>query len=125
MANKVITKVLTVSDKTKEMMIDTIKYLNKLDIQGVKIHMLHVLKNTKLGEIYEKEKFDIISKEEFVEIVCEQLKYLRKEIVIHRLSGDPNIDDLIAPTWLIKKFGVLNDIDKYMLKNNIYQGDKI
>lgn len=111
--------------ETKEMMIDTVKYINKLDIQGVKIHMLHVLKNTKLGEIYEKEKFNIISKEEFVEIVCEQLQYLRKEIVIHRLSGDPKIEDLIAPVWLIKKFGVLNDIDKYMAKNNICQGDKI
>lgn len=111
--------------ETKEMMIETIKYINNLDIQGVKIHMLHVLKNTKLGEIYEKEKFYIISKEEFIEIVCEQLQYLRKEIVIHRLSGDPNVEDLIAPTWLIKKFCVLNDIDKYMAKNDIVQGKKV
>lgn len=111
--------------ETKEMMIETIKYINNLDIQGVKIHMLHVLKNTKLGEIYEKEKFNIISKEEFVEIVCEQLKHLRKEIVIHRLSGDPNAEDLIAPTWLIKKFGVLNDIDKYMAKYDIIQGQEV
>lgn len=111
--------------ETKEMMIDTIKYINNLDIQGVKIHMLHVLKNTKLGELYEKEKFYIISKEEFVEIVCEQLQYLRKEIVIHRLSGDPNVEDLIAPSWLVKKFGVLNDIDKYMAKYDIIQGKKV
>lgn len=111
--------------ETKEMMIETVKFLNSLDIQGIKIHMLHVLKNTKLGEIYEKEQFKIISKEEFVEIVCEQLQYLRKEIVIHRLSGDPNAEDLIAPTWLIKKFGVLNDIDKYMAKYDIVQGKKV
>jgi len=108
--------------ETKEMMIETVKYVNSLDIQGIKIHMLHVLKNTKLGEIYEKEKFNILSKEEFIEIVCEQLKYLRKEIVIHRISGDPKIEDLIEPTWLIKKFCVLNDIDKYMAKNDIIQG---
>lgn len=111
--------------ETKEMMIETIKYLNKLDIQGVKIHMLHVLKNTKLGEIYEKEKFKILSKEEFIEIVCEQLQYLKKEIVIHRISGDPKVEDLIEPTWLIKKFCVLNDIDKYMAKNDIIQGMKV
>ena len=111
--------------ETKEMMIETVKYLNNLDIQGIKIHMLHVLKNTKLGEIYEKENFNIITKEEFIEIVCEQLQYLRKEIVIHRISGDPNINDLIAPTWLIKKFCVLNDIDKYMAKNDIVQGQKV
>ena len=111
--------------ETKEMMIDTIKYINKLDIQGVKIHMLHILKNTKLAEIYEQQKFNIISKDEFVEIVCEQLQHLRKDIVIHRLSGDPNIDDLIEPTWLIKKVCVLNDIDKYMAKYDIVQGQKV
>lgn len=110
--------------ETKEMMIETVKYLNNLDIQGIKIHMLHVLKNTKLGEIYEKERFKILSKEEFIEIVCEQLQYLRKEIVIHRISGDPKVEDLIEPTWLIKKFCVLNDIDKYMAKNDIIQGKK-
>ena len=110
--------------ETKEMMIETVKYLNKLDIQGIKIHMLHVLKNTKLGEMYEKEPFDILTKEEFVEIVCEQLQYLRKEIVIHRLSGDPDPNELIEPSWLIKKLCVLNDIDKYMAKNNIVQGQK-
>ena len=110
--------------ETKEMMMETVKYLNKLDIQGIKIHMLHVLKNTKLGEMYEKEPFDILTKEEFVEIVCEQLQYLRKEIVIHRLSGDPDPNELIEPSWLIKKLCVLNDIDKYMAKNNIVQGQK-
>lgn len=111
--------------ETKEMMVETIKYINSLDIQGVKIHMLHILKNTKLAEIYEKERFHIISKEEFIEIVCEQLQHLREEIVIHRLSGDPNIDELIAPTWVIKKVCVLNDIDKYMTKYDIVQGKKI
>ena len=110
--------------ETKDMMIETVKYLNKLDIQGIKIHMLHVLKATKLGEMYIEKPFDILTKEEFVEIVCEQLQYLRKEIVIHRLSGDPDANELIAPNWLIKKFCVLNDIDKYMAKNNIVQGQK-
>jgi len=111
--------------ETKEMMLETVKYLNKLDIQGIKIHMLCVLKDTKLAEIYEKEKFKILTKEEYVEIVCEQLQYLREEIVIHRLTSDPMIDDLIEPNWLIKKFGVLNDIDKYMAKNDLVQGMKV
>lgn len=111
--------------ETKEMMLETVKYLNNLDIQGIKIHMLHILKDTKLAEIYKKENFHILTKEEFIEITCEQLRHLRKEIVIHRLSGDPKVEDLVAPDWLIKKFCVLNDIDKYMAKNNIMQGDKI
>lgn len=108
--------------ETKEMMIDTVKYLNKLDIQGIKIHMLCILKNTKLARIYEKEKFHVLTKEEYIEITCEQLKYLRKEIVIHRLCADPKIDDLIEPKWVVKKIDVLNSIDKYMAKNDIIQG---
>lgn len=111
--------------ETKEMMIDTVKYLNNLDIQGIKIHMLHILKNTDLYDMYQKEKFHVLSRDEYVSIVCEQLRYLREEIVINRITGDPKEDDLVEPTWLIKKFGVLNEIDKYMAKYDIYQGDKI
>jgi len=110
--------------ETKEMMIDTVKYLNKLDIQGIKIHMLHILKNTKLGKIYLEQPFPVLTREEYVDIVIEQLEHLRPEIVINRITGDPNTDELIEPNWLIKKFCVLNEIDKEMVKRNVYQGDK-
>ena len=98
--------------ETKEMMIDTVKYLNKLDIQGIKIHMLHILKNTKLEKLYQDNPFHILTKEEYINIVCDQLEYLREEIVINRITGDPSLDELVEPNWLIKKFCVLNDIDK-------------
>ena len=111
-------------NETKEDMINTVKYLNNLDIQGVKIHMLSILKNTPLEEYYKKNKFHILTKEEYIDIVVTQLEYLREEIVINRITGDPDIKDLIEPKWLIKKFCVLNDIDKEMVKRNIYQGDK-
>ena len=111
--------------ETEEMMIETVKYLNKLDIQGIKIHMLHILKNTALAHLYEKEKFKLLSKEEYVKIVCEQLQYLNEKIVIHRLTGDPKIEDLISPFWLVKKVCVLNDIDKYMAKYDLVQGKKV
>ena len=111
--------------ETKEMMLETVKYVNNLDIQGIKIHMLHVIKGTKLAEIYEKEKFHILTREEYVDIVCDELELLRPEIVINRITGDPNPDELIEPTWLIKKFGVLNEIDKEMAKRNSYQGIRV
>jgi radical SAM protein (TIGR01212 family) len=111
--------------ETKEMMLETVKYLNKLDIQGIKIHMLHVIENTKLAVLYKKEKFHILSREEYVDIVCDQLELLREEIVINRITGDPNPDDLIEPNWLIKKFGVLNEIDKELVRRNSYQGKKL
>ena len=111
--------------ETKEDMLETVKYLNNLDIQGIKIHMLSIIKDTPLANLYEKEKFHILSKEEYIDIVTTQLEYLRPEIVIHRITGDPDPKELIEPSWLIKKFIVLNDIDKEMVKKDIYQGDKL
>ena len=111
--------------ETKEMMTETVKLLNDIGIDGIKIHMLHILKNTKLASIYEKEKFHILTKEEYIDIVINQLENLNENIVIHRITGDPNINDLIEPKWLIKKFCVLNDIDKEMVRRNTYQGKNI
>lgn len=108
--------------ETKEMMIETTNYLNNLKIDGIKIHMLHVLKNTKLASMYNNNEFKLLTKDEYIDIVCDQLERLSPEIVIHRLTGDPNINDLIEPTWLIKKFCVLNDIDKELKRRNSYQG---
>ena len=110
--------------ETKEMMIETAKYLNKLDIQGIKIHMLHILKGTKLAKIYNEKPFHVLTKEEYIDIVCDQLEYINENIVINRITGDPSIDDLIEPNWLVKKFCVLNDIDKEMVKRDTYQGIK-
>ena len=111
-------------NETKEMMLKTAKYLNTLDIQGVKIHMLHILKNTSLAKLYEKENFHVLTKVEYVDVVCDQLEILNPELVINRITGDPKIEDLIEPDWLIKKFGVLNDIDKELVRRNTYQGKK-
>lgn len=110
--------------ETKEMMLETVKYLSTKDIQGIKIHMLHILKNTVLATLYEKEKFHVLTLEEYVDIVIEQLELLPSDLVIHRVTGDPNPNDLIEPTWLIKKFGVLNEIDKEMVRRDTYQGKK-
>ena len=110
--------------ETKEMMIETVKYLNKQKIDGIKIHMLSVLKNTPLETYYKKNKFHILSKEEYINITIEQLRYLNPKIVIQRLTGDPMKEELIEPKWTTKKIDILNEIDKIMNKNNIYQGDK-
>ena len=110
--------------ETKEMMIETIKYLNKLDIQGIKIHALSVLKNTKLADIYKEEKFKLLTKEEYIDIVCDQIEYLRSDIIIHRLTGDPDPKDLIAPSWINEKIFILNEIDKTLNSRGTYQGIK-
>ena len=111
--------------ETKEMMLETVKYLNNLDIQGIKIHMLSILKDTKLELLYKEKPFKVLTKEEYIDIVCDQLEYLRPEIVINRITADPKIDDLIEPDWLVKKFCVLNDIDKELVRRDSYQGKKV
>ena len=111
--------------ETKEMMLETVKYLNKLDIQGIKIHMLNIIKDTPLEKLYQKKEFHILTKEEYIDIVINQLELLDENIVIHRITSDPDPKNLIEPKWLLKKFCVLNDIDKEMVKRNTYQGKKV
>jgi len=110
--------------ETKEMMLETVKYLNDLNIWGIKIHMLSIVKNTKLEQIYKEKPFHILTKDEYIDIVCDQLRLLNENIVINRITGDPNKEDLIEPKWVTNKIAILNDIDKCMVKRNIYQGDK-
>ena len=108
--------------ETETDMLNTVRYLNKLDIQGIKIHMLCIIKDTPLETLYQKEKFHILTKEEYIDIVIKQLELLREDIVIHRITSDPDKNSLIEPSWLLKKFCLLNDIDKEMVKRDTYQG---
>ena len=108
--------------ETKKMMLETVKYLNKLKIDGIKIHMLNIVKDTALATLYQTKPFHILTKEEYIDIVIKQLELLDPKIVIHRITSDPDPKNLIAPTWLLKKCNLLNDIDKEMKKRDTYQG---
>ncbi|MFW5841995.1 MAG: TIGR01212 family radical SAM protein [Bacillota bacterium] len=108
--------------ETKADMIATTDYLNTLDIQGIKIHMLHVMKDTLLGYMYDKDPFELLSLEAYVDIVVTQIERMKPSIIIHRVTGDSPSDQLIAPEWTRKKFVVMNEIDKLMRKRDTYQG---
>ena len=86
--------------------------------------MLHIIKDTVLSLMHEKNHYNLISREEYIELVVKQLELLRPEVVIQRLTGDPIADDLIEPKWLLNKTTILNDIDKLMRKLDTYQGQK-
>ena len=111
-------------NESKEMMLDTIKHLNTLNIQGIKIHSLFLLKNSKITSQYLNNEFKMLSLAEYVDIVCEQLAILRDDIVIYRVSGDAPRDLLVEPKWSLKKLVVMNEIDKEMKKRNYVQGCK-
>ena len=110
--------------ETKEMMLETVKFVNKLDIQGIKIHMLNIIKDTPLETLYNNKHFHVLTKEEYIDIVISELELLDSKIVIHRITADPDPKTLIEPTWLLKKTVLLNDIDKEMKRRNTYQGIK-
>lgn len=109
-------------NETKEMMIESARVVGQMPIHAVKIHMLHLISNTAMAKEYEIQPFHLLTQEEYVEVVVEQLKVLPAHIVIQRLTGDGVMEDLVAPTWTLKKVCVLNDIDKYMAKHEIIQG---
>lgn len=108
--------------ETKKDMLDTIKHLNNVDIQGIKIHLLHIMKNTRLGNMFLKEPFKMLTLEEYVDITVSQIEILNPNIIIHRLTGDSPADMLIEPKWSLKKFVVMNEIDKLLRNRNSYQG---
>lgn len=110
--------------ETHDMMLETAKVLGRLDIQGLKIHNLYILKNTPLYSMYKEKPFKMLSREEYIELVVEQLRYIPDQVVIERLTGDAPISELVEPRWSIKKVTILNDIDKLMKKKNLYQGDQ-
>ncbi len=109
--------------ETKAMMIKTAKYLNTLDIQGVKIHMLHVVKHTQMAAMYNQQPFKLLSLDDYVEITTTQIEHLNPNIVIQRVTGDADRDTLIAPLWTLKKFVVMNNIDKRLNAKDSQQGN--
>ncbi|AGK99306.1 TIGR01212 family radical SAM protein [Clostridium pasteurianum] len=103
-------------------MLNTIKYISNKDIQGIKMHLLHLMKHTPLVKLYEANKLNFMSKEEYVNIVCKAITMLREDIVIHRLTGDAPRNLLIEPQWSIKKWEVLNAINAKLKSEELYQG---
>ncbi len=111
-------------NESSEHMLQTVRDVAALKPEQVKIHLLHVLKNTKMAELYEKGEYAPLSKEEYVALVAEALELLPPDTVIARLTGDGIGTDLLAPDWSRKKVSVINDIDKLLYAKNTWQGKK-
>lgn len=103
----------------------SVKYVSDQNIWGIKIHMLHILKNTDLSIYYNTNPFHILTRDEYVKLVCDALEILNKNIVIHRITGDGKKSDLIEPLWSLNKLKVLSEIDREMKARGSYQGIKL
>ncbi len=108
--------------ENNEMMMETAKAVANLDVQGIKIHLLHLLKGTPMVKQYEKGKLEFLGLEEYVNLVCDQLEILPPEMIVHRITGDGPIDLMIGPMWSINKWNVLNSIDAELKRRNSFQG---
>lgn len=108
--------------ESHEDMLDTVRYLARMDIQGVKFHLLHLMKDTPMVQLYERGKLVFLEMDEYVSLVAESIALLPERIVIHRTTGDAPRDLLIGPMWSLKKWEVLNAIDDYFKDQDLYQG---
>lgn len=108
--------------ETKEDMLKTVDYVAHSGAQGVKFHLLHLMQGTKMVEQYESGELQLLSKEDYIDLICKGIAMIPEEMVVHRLTGDAPRQSLIGPMWSLKKWEVLNDIDKALADNNIWQG---
>lgn len=108
--------------ETKETMLDTVKYVSNQDIQGIKFHLLHLMKNTPLVELYDKGELEFINQDEYIDIICSAIAMTPPNVVIHRLTGDAPRDLLIGPKWSLNKWEILNNIELVLKERDIYQG---
>ena len=116
--------ILGLPNETHADMMETAKVLGDLGIDGVKIHLLCVLNNTRLVKLYYQGKIPMMEEDEYVETACDFLEMIPKNVTIHRLAGNGLKPNMLAPGWLSKKFVVLNKIDKLLEERNSYQGIK-
>lgn len=114
--------ILFLPGETEEMMMETIDYLNRTDIQGIKLQLLHILRETDLALDYEKSHFYVPDMETYIRVLGRCVARLRPDISIHRLTGDGPKDLLIAPLWTGAKRTVLNRFQQYLKENDIWQG---
>ena len=120
----VVHLILGLPGESRNDILESVKYISTKKLWGVKLHLLHVLKNTDLEKVYQQTKFKILSQEEYVSLVCDCLEHLPEEFVIHRVTGDGKRSELITPLWSLNKLQVLNDIDYEFLRRNSHQGKK-
>lgn len=103
-------------------MVETARQLAALAIDGVKLHLLYVVKGTVLARIYQSGRYRCLSQAEYVERVCDVLEHLPPSTVIHRLTGDPHRDELIAPAWSLQKQETLSQIENRLRQRRTWQG---
>lgn len=118
----VVHSILGLPGESKEGMLNTINYIAHSGAKGIKFHLLHLMKGTPLVKLYERGELKFLEQDEYIDLICKGIAMLPEDMIVHRLTGDAPRDLLIGPMWSLKKWEVLNAIDKALVENDIYQG---
>jgi uncharacterized protein len=116
--------ILGLPGESIEDMHETARVIAGLPLQGVKLHLLHVLRGTPLAKIFKSEPFPLLSQDDYISLIADIIEILPPEVIIHRLTGDAPRKDLIAPLWSLKKWEILNAIDLELEKRESWQGKR-
>ncbi|WP_025692208.1 TIGR01212 family radical SAM protein [Paenibacillus zanthoxyli] len=108
--------------ETHEMMLETVSAVSQMDVQGIKIHLLHLMRKTPMVKQYEAGLLRFLEQDEYVKLIADSLEMLPPEMIVHRLTGDAPRDLLIGPMWSLKKWEVLNAIDDELKRRDTWQG---
>jgi radical SAM protein (TIGR01212 family) len=108
--------------ETHEMMLETVRQVAAMDVQGIKIHLLHLMKKTPMVKQWEAGLLRFMEQDEYIKLVVDALEIIPPEMIVHRLTGDAPRDLLIGPMWSLKKWEVLNAIDKELRDRDTWQG---
>ncbi len=114
--------ILGLPGEERSHMLETAEAIAKIGLDGIKIHLLYVVKGTKLEELYQQSAYKCLGQQEYVDLVCDFLERIPKDMVIQRLTGDPHPEELVAPQWSIKKTQTLSLIKETLEKRDSWQG---
>jgi radical SAM protein (TIGR01212 family) len=120
----IVHMIIGLPDENKEMIVETAKHIGNIGSDGIKFHLLHILSDTDLGKEYLNGNIDVLSMEEYIDILEECVRVIPPDMVIHRLTGDGDKKKLLAPLWSGDKKTVLNSINKAFERDNVRQGEK-
>ena len=118
----VVHDILGLPGETKEDILNSVNYIAHSGAKGIKLHLLHLMKDTPMVSLYEKGKIEFLSEEDYIDLIVKAVSMLPEDMVVHRLTGDAPRALLIGPMWSLKKWEILNAIDKKLEDEDIWQG---
>ncbi|NLL30639.1 MAG: TIGR01212 family radical SAM protein [Clostridiales bacterium] len=118
----VVHSIFGLPGESEEDMMKTVDYIAHSGAKGIKFHLLHLMEKTKMAEQYRNGEFKLLEQDEYIDLICKAVSRIPEDMVVHRLTGDAPRELLIGPMWSLKKWEVLNAIDKALVDNDIWQG---